>query len=202
MIRDWRSFADLVAIMLAFALLGGITHLVTGRVVSATISGAALGFLVAESARWRRERMQDRWVQRALRLEFEHNLDGLRQYWNDNSLSKESKGNHASRRAYFTSDLFPQWNRTLWASQVGQMGSALGDQEILAAMRLQADYDRLRILRDRLQSAGPDGAPLSDDPAIWQEVDELITGMLARGNPITMHQAHIPSGMARHGQDA
>ena len=185
-IRDARSLMDLALIMAAFLVLGGVMHLVTGRIVSATIAGASLGFLVSESARWRRERTQDRWVRRALRLEFAHNLAGLDSLWNEPDAARsEDDASLTARQTRFFVGIFPHWNRALWASQVGHVGSALTDEEIGASMRLQSEYDRLMALRDRVLSrANGDVSALRVDPADWAAIESLTTNMLRQGNPI------------------
>lgn len=184
--RDTRSMVDLVFILVLFVALGGATHLVTGHVVSATIAGAALGFIVSESARWRRERAQGRWVRRALRLEFQHNLTGLAAIWNESNAARTTgQGSLTAVQTRFFVDIFPLWSRALWISQVGQVGYALTDEEITEAMDLQSEYDRLMALRDRVLShAGDDPASLRIDPDDWAAIEALTATMLQHGNPI------------------
>ena len=185
-IRDARSLIDLILILIVFILLGGVMHLLTGRVVSATIAGAALGFLVSESARWRQDRTEDRWVRRALRLEFDHNLTSLASFWNGaNPVHAEQTASLTAVQTQFFFGLLPPWNRALWASQVGHLGSALTDEEISASMRFQSEHDLLIALRDRVISrANGNPAALDVDPADWEAIETLVTTMLREGNPI------------------
>jgi hypothetical protein len=183
---DWRGAADLLAVVLAFVLVGGVAHVLTGREVGATIAGAALGFLVGEGGRWRRDRLQDRWVRRALRLEFAQNLYALGVDWSELTALRGQFGHNADlSHARSLMNAFPTWNQTLWSSQVGHLGTALKDVEITAAMHMQTDYERLVMLRNRMMPfLEREDVPSQIDETLWQATDRLVSIMLERGNPI------------------